>query len=321
MFGWKKDLTVANIYNQINDFDIFSFYILEELKIGRAFNHPLREDKQPSFAIYRAGDNLRWKDFATGDGGSAFDFVKLKFGATFYEALAIVNTDFRLDLDGVSVHKAQGIIPTRFNFDIKSIPENKDIRVRFCKPTEDHYKYWKQYGISKSTLSKYKISCINGFKINDITIIPRSITFAYCFGDFKYKILQPFDDFKWINNCSANIIQGQNQLEESDYCIITSSLKDVMVLHEMGYSSVAPQSENTIIDVSCLGTGNMLLYYNNDEAGIKASETHKLLYNCEYIINPKGLAKDPSDLVKELGFKQAKKIVDKLFTKWQKKYL
>jgi DNA primase len=316
MFGWKKDLSVINVYNQINDFDIFSYYIGEEVEIGKAFNHPLREDKNPSFAIYRKGNNLRWKDFSTGEGGSVFDFVRQKFDVTFYEALCIINADFNLNLEGRKINKTAITAPIKYNFDIKSVAENKDIRVRFCKATPKHYLYWKQYGISKETLIKYNVRCINGFKINDLIIIPYSIAFAYCFGNYKYKILQPEGDYKWISNSSANIIQGLDQLQKSNYTIITSSLKDVMVLHEMGYTAVAPQSENTIIDVSCLKTKNILLYYNNDEAGIKASKAHSVLYKCKYVVNPENYAKDPSDLVKTLGFDKAKQVVDNLLKQW-----
>jgi hypothetical protein len=41
MFGWKKDLTLDNIYSQIGDYEIFSYYIGGDIIIGRPFNHPL----------------------------------------------------------------------------------------------------------------------------------------------------------------------------------------------------------------------------------------------------------------------------------------
>lgn len=39
---------------------------------------PFREERSPSFSIYR--DDMRWKDFGTGDGGDVIDFVQQALG-------------------------------------------------------------------------------------------------------------------------------------------------------------------------------------------------------------------------------------------------
>jgi len=50
---------------------------------------PFREDKNPSFSIY--GDDRRWKDHATGEGGDVIDF-----------AMAACNVDFRGAVEALS---------------------------------------------------------------------------------------------------------------------------------------------------------------------------------------------------------------------------
>jgi hypothetical protein len=52
---------------------------------GRSCQAPYREDRKPSFSIY--GGGLRWKDFATGEGGDAIDFLGKVVGVTNGEAV------------------------------------------------------------------------------------------------------------------------------------------------------------------------------------------------------------------------------------------
>jgi hypothetical protein len=316
MFGWKKDLTLDNIYSQIGDYEIFSYYIGKDFKIGRPFNHPLREDRNPSFSIYRRGDRLLWKDFSTDDGGSSISFVMKKYGITFPEALNVINSDFRLGLESYGAIEKPSMeyfgVPNKV--DISHIPEEKSINIRQIKPNRKHFDYWEQYGISTNTLNKYNVLPISHFWIDGRRIVTNNVTFAYAFGNRKYKILQPDSPFKWITNCSANILQGYQQLPESgELLIITSSLKDVMVLWEMGYIAVAPQAESTVIPQKLLDElqgrfKKLILYYNNDDAGFRSMDK----YDLPSIHNPLDLPKDPSDLVKEYNFNYAKDVVQNL---------
>jgi hypothetical protein len=52
---------------------------------GRSCQAPYREDRKSSFSIYAGG--LRWKDFATGEGGDAIDFLGKVTGVTNGEAI------------------------------------------------------------------------------------------------------------------------------------------------------------------------------------------------------------------------------------------
>jgi hypothetical protein len=56
----------------------------------------------------------------------------------------------------------------------------------------------------------------------------------------------------------------------------------------------------------------LILYHNNDKAGIQSAITQSELYNCIYIHNPIGLPKDPSDLAKEKGLEHLAYIVKNL---------
>lgn len=320
MFGWKKALSLDNIYNQIGDYEIYSYYIGVNIPIGRPFNHPLREDRNPSFSIYRRGDRLLWRDFGKDEGGNSITFVMQKFGCTFREALNIINNDFQLGLEStLKVEKpSMEIFGIRKKSDISHISEEKTINIREISPSKKHFNYWKQYGISKTTLNKYQVKPISHFWINGKRITLNNIAFAYSFGDHKYKILQPDSAYKWISNCSVDILQGYAQLPESgELLIITSSLKDVMILWEMGYIAVAPQAESSVIPKKILKKlkgrfKKLILYYNNDDAGIRGMDK----YNLPSIHNPIGLPKDPSDIAKDYGLKEAQKVVQNLLKQW-----
>jgi hypothetical protein len=52
---------------------------------GMSCKAPYREDRKPSFSVYR--DGLRWKDFGTGEGGDAIDFLGKVVGVTNGEAV------------------------------------------------------------------------------------------------------------------------------------------------------------------------------------------------------------------------------------------
>ena len=108
--------------------------------------------------------------------------------------------------------------------------------------------YWKQFHISKKTLEYFNVEPISHYWINENRFTCKDITYAYKYKT-KYKIYAPHSEVKWMSNTTAKQIQGWNQLEDSikefgnDVVILTSSLKDVMCLHDLRYPAIALQSE------------------------------------------------------------------------------
>ena len=75
---------------------IFQYYISDTFIIKKAFKSPLREDKKPSFSIYKDPNsgNYLFKDFAQSDvKGDAIKFVQLKYRDTFLEAIQRIERD------------------------------------------------------------------------------------------------------------------------------------------------------------------------------------------------------------------------------------
>lgn len=64
---------------------------------GFLIKSPLREDKSPSFSVYRRDGEWKWSDKGTGEGGDALDYLRHREGKEFKEARARL-----IELAGVS---------------------------------------------------------------------------------------------------------------------------------------------------------------------------------------------------------------------------
>ncbi len=138
--------------------------------------------------------------------------------------------------------------------------------------------------------------------------------YAYKIFD-KFKIYRPYSEYrkdKWRTNCSAIDIQGYEQLPKNgDLLIITKSLKDVMVLYELGYNAVALQSENDKLNHKIYKDlserfKRIVILFDNDEPGKDSAIKLADEYNLEYIFIDSSIyslynVKDISDYICVFG--------------------
>ena len=90
----------------------------------------------------------------------------------------------------------------------------------------------------------------------------------------------------------------------------SSSLKDALCLKSMGYNIevIAPDSENTMIPESTINKlsknyKSIIVLFDNDEPGIRASAKHSKLYLAEEMCIPTTAGvKDPSDFVDKYNY-------------------
>jgi len=311
----KPKLTMESILEKVTEYDIFSKYI-GDFKIGYIYNSPLREDKNPSFGVFvsRKTGDLLYKDLASDDCGNVFKFVKqLKKLQTYEETLKTISDDMNIG-----------------NLKVMLSSENKRRLIKDTiinvvrKPLNlTDIKFWNSFGISKETLRIYKVSAISKFVINGIVKgVYKTESPLYCYKVFnKFKIYNPLGPktIKWRGNLNALDIQGFEQLPENgELLIITKSLKDVMVLSEMGYDAVAPSSESITIPEIVMNNlkkrfKRILIFYDRDKAGVEYARKISKTYNINAIfINKKYKTKDVSDLVKGLGYAKALQIFDSM---------
>jgi hypothetical protein len=318
MYGVYRDLNKENVLKCVATYDIFKKYCLGFEQVGKAFKSPLRnDDKHPSaFIIYYNGD-LLFKDFGKGS-YRAISFVMEYFKLSYTEALQKLNADFDLGLGGLkSLKKGLGThFINKLEFREK---EPSIITIKRKEFNNDDIDYWNQYYITLQTLQLFNVFSISNFAINDYLYFSEKLSYSYDYywenSIFRRKIYQPLSFNKWYSNGGA-IVQGEGMLpKEGELLIITSSLKDVMTLYELGYIAIAPTSETSFVPDKYFLKQNtrfkrIILFMDSDKTGIEANIRLSEKWNLSYIIIPEGYnSKDISDLVKNYNKETANKLL------------
>lgn len=285
-----------HILDKTDELSLFQQYV-GNIKLKQAFCSPLREDDNPSFSLFQTKEgNILFKDHATGESGDVFKFLRMLWNCSLNEVYKRIIDDF--PTDQVNLERKNKIREYQSDLDIAIKRKHFDL-VDAC--------YWQKYFIEKSTLYKFKVWPISYYTINGIkqsewqTDDPM---YAYKVND-KFKIYRPLTKYKkdkWRGNLTKNNVFGYEQLpKKGDLLIITKSLKDVMVLYELGYNAIAPSSESTEISKSFIDElssrfKRIVLFFDNDEAGIKNSTKYVEKYQFQRMqINPSEGIKDISD--------------------------
>lgn len=296
-------ITLDYILSKVTEYDIYARYI-GQFKIGFIYNSPFREDKNPSFGIFRSrkSGKLLFKDHGNGECGDVIKFVELYTGLTNYnDILNRIVTDMSITN----------------NTKLKSIKqyESKDTVIGVVRQdwTDVDKQYWSQFGITKETLIKFNVSSIKYYLCDGIVkgiYKNENPMYAYKVYD-HFKIYRPLADkyTKWRNNLTPYDIQGYEQLpKKGDLLIITKSLKDVMCLYEMGYTAISPSSESTfltpdVIDALKRRFKRILICFDRDISGVKNMRKISLKTGLKgFLVHKKWKAKDISDAVKLNGF-------------------
>lgn len=296
-------ITLDYILSKVTEYDIYARYI-GQFKIGFIYNSPFREDKNPSFGIFRSrkSGKLLFKDHGNGECGDVIKFVELYTGLTNYnDILNRIVTDMSITN----------------NTKLKSIKqyESKDTVIGVVRQdwTDVDKQYWSQFGITKETLTKFNVFSIKYYLYDGIVkgiYKNENPMYAYKVYD-HFKIYRPLADkyTKWRNNLTPYDIQGYEQLpKKGDLLIITKSLKDVMCLYEMGYTAISPSSESTfltpdVIDALKRRFKRILICFDRDISGVKNMRKISLKTGLKgFLVHKKWKAKDISDAIKLNGF-------------------
>lgn len=296
-------ITLDYILSKVTEYDIYARYI-GQFKIGFIYNSPFREDKNPSFGIFRSrkSGKLLFKDHGNSECGDVIKFVELYTGLTNYnDILNRIVTDMSITN----------------NTKLKSTKqyESKDTVIGVVRQdwTDVDKQYWSQFGITKETLTKFNVFSIKYYLCDGIVkgiYKNENPMYAYKVYD-HFKIYRPLADkyTKWRNNLAPYDIQGYEQLpKKGDLLIITKSLKDVMCLYEMGYTAISPSSESTfltpnVIDALKRRFKRILICFDRDISGVKNMRKISLKTGLKgFLVHKKWKAKDISDAIKLNGF-------------------
>lgn len=314
MYG-KKEQTQKILIPEEN---IFRKY-LGSFKLNKAISSPFRDDKNPSFVVYRNKNNkLRWIDYGTGDTGNYLDLIIKLYNCSISQAIEILKSEVK------PLYKVSNAV---IETELKVETSNKDIKVISREFNQGMDKvYWSNYYISESKLKEFDVIAVKYLFIdNDLiyTYSNKNPCYAFKMDDGIYKILFPYNNYKWINNCKSYHYQGYNQLPLSDdLLIITKSLKDVIVLSMFNISAIAPQSEsqsihNDFMDILKKRFTKIIMFYDNDIPGIKGADKICKHHNLNSIIIPieyyeKYKIKDISDYIAKFGIDKTNNLINEL---------
>jgi hypothetical protein len=333
MFNLNKEkqlISKSEILKYFNELEIFQHYIDDEVMLGKVILSPLRRENNASFGFFVGeGNEICFNDFKLGK-GDFIQFLRLRDGLTYFEALSKVANDFNLQDDYIcKIYPKEGRDKSKVRI-IKDDMLSKYTGYYLGKKAREWQShdvlFWRQYGIGKETLEFFNVQPISYIFIGD-NCFPAD-KYAYCFIEMKdgvetYKIYQPFsENYKWINNHNNSVWQGWSNLPETgSTLIITKSLKDVMCLYEVAkLPSVAMQSENVLPkrhvfeQLQSRFTDIELLYDNDYDKDpnwgrIFADKFAKEFGLVDSFIPDKYKSKDFSDLVKNVGQENAKHIL------------
>jgi 5S rRNA maturation endonuclease (ribonuclease M5) len=186
------------------------------------------------------------------------------------------------------------------------------------KFNEIDLRYWFQYHITLPTLIKFRVrACHRAWIRGDFYYEYKQHDPMYVYAekqeDFKLYRPRAAKFFKWRSNMVGGILECWEQLpEKGEILILTKSRKDVMTLHECGYSSVACKSESSLVSNNAINLlkkrfKHIIVFYDNDEAGKIYSTKIKEEYDLTSIELPQNksgdLPKDPSDFIQVYGKK------------------
>lgn len=324
------DVDVKDIFEVCSEYDIFKKYCTNFEEIDKPFLSEFYNDTKADCRIFQTKDNsLLYKDFGEPKHCfNCFTYVMHKYNYTFKEALNVISLDF-------GIIKSKTSISPNFIIGLEKTykkPKTKPVISIVSRQWNlTDYKYWfKQYGITFEWLESYEvIPCEYVYLTKDSgTIAYKSINnnpiYAYRFqidGKYVYKIYRPLAEKKdkWLFNGTADCIEGFDQLPLfDDLLIITKSLKDVICCRLLGYSAISLQGETNKLKQELFNKlikrfDKIVIFYDNDEVGIKAAENLCETYNLKSIIIPKKYeAKDISELIKNIGIDESKQILENL---------
>lgn len=297
--------------------DIMRRYFPYEVSLKKDYKNPFRHDRNPSCNFkYSKSGVFYFVDWAKGITYDCFQVagVVLKED-NFQKILRTIDKDFSLNL----VPNSLRVPNSKSNVIFKKIEQNEDF-IKIDKRTyiieyNDYFSdieldFWKRYNIDKEDLDLFNVKSIKRFWFDKESFIEStkvSPIFQYNEDDINFQLYCPKRYTRFYSYIQSYQLLGYNYLpDKGDILIITSSMKDVIILRKIGLYAVCPSGESTPIkrkDIDELSSRFNKIYinYNNDEIGIESKnrliENHK---DVEFgvITNSK---KDPSDVSKASG--------------------
>lgn len=315
-FNIKFNLSGEQLLNKYGEEFIYNYYRNngEAFKFNKSNLCEFHIEKTPSMRFYRKGGSLSFKCFGCGKGGDVFNYVSYKLEIDSHnDVINKINEDL------------EGKVFTKKNTFIDTVSNTVDIITTKRNWEYYDYLYWKSFYISLENCSLFDIEPVYEVFINKegnikqvFTNVKNNPVYSININN-RNKIYRPLanKNSKWLQNCNRFDVLGYKQLpDKGDILIITSSLKDVIVLYNLGYSAVSSISETTLIPDNIMNEffkrfKEIIVFLDDDNAGRSFSKTYEKLYNLKTIFTNSN-EKDISDFIKKYGIVETKELINNL---------
>ena len=299
---------------------------------------PLREDDdRPSFSMTERDGVVFWKDFGTGQSGTAVKLMSRLWSVTYSEALLKIKLDTEYKIPRASLIR-------RYNGKVHLVSDST-IKVKTREWKDHDVEFWKSFGISKEFATWCNVYPVSHAFFtrkdkdgNEHTVCVPMDKHAYAYFEWKdgresVKLYQPYSKtMKWLSKHDASVWDLWKQAfrwadERSDESVIlTSSRKDAMCLWEsLGVPSMSLQGEGYVPKPQVMGQvlsrfKTVYLWYDNDfshKDGNPGQDNAKKLIGMypsvkNICIPSRFKCKDPSDFVKRYGADKLRFVWDKI---------
>ena len=321
--GQRKTSIAINRDNvSVSDEDIVNRY-LGINKFPCSISSPLREDDfHPSFTMNVKDGKVFWKDFGTGEAGTAVSLMAKLWNTSYSDALLKIKLD-----SGQAIPKSSLI--RRYKGKVYAIGKS-EIKIKTREWKDWDREFWSSFGIPQefaTWCNVYPISHAFFTKEEDgirYTVTVPMDKYAYAYFEWKdgkesIKLYQPYSStMKWLSKHDHSVWDLWRQAflfadKKSDKeLIITSSRKDAMYLwYNLGVPAMSLQGEGYLPKPQVMQQvlerfKTVYIWYDNDfkhkddnPGQDNAKKLIELYPNLKNICIPDELeSKDPSDLVK-----------------------
>lgn len=322
----RSGISISREQVSLSDRDIIRRYIGID-SFPCSISSPLRDDDdRPSFSMQERGGRVFWKDFGTGDKGSAVMLLARLWHVTYQEALLKIQLDTEGRIPRVSLLR-------RYNGKVR-LTGNSTIKVRTRPWKKWDEEFWKSFGISAAFCqwcNVYPVSHAFFSKKDESgreqTVCVPMDKYAYAYFEWKdgkesIKLYQPYSQtMKWLSKHDSSVWDLWKQAflwadsKSNEAVILTSSRKDAMCLWEnLGIPSMSLQGEGYVPKAQVMKQvfekfKKVFIWYDNDfkhgNDNPGQDNARKLIAMYPGLINiciPDSYrAKDPSDLYRAWG--------------------
>lgn len=321
------------ILSKISDSMIFGYYF-GAFNFTNVYHSRFHKEKTPGTGFYLSSSGkIIYNHF---DGSvpklDAFAFVAKLYNLSFSDTIKRIALDFGL-ISGNPKPMTDEVKKQLQSFEKA---HKKDTKINYYKGkwTTKNTAFWKEHGITREELEGEGVCPIDKLYINDVHIPNKDNNNRYALpvmikDDCRTKVYSPggTDTLKFVSNIPNEVPFGLNTVrKDCTTCIVTKSLKDMLILRKFFKSVIAVQNESASFFRNAKNMQKINFYFPDiyinfdiDESGIKAMGEIEHEFGFKPMFLPIPLYKqgitDNGDYVKKFGLASFEKHVIPYFLK------